>query len=157
MPIDLPSLNERAEDVPDLVRHFLHKIAKRDQAAYRHIESEAMDLLQQYPWPGNVRELQNIVERAVVLEPDPAVIRAATIAPWLRMPTSHAAGPVAAVSQDLAGQPLAEIERQVILSTLERFKGHRVKTATSLGIGLRTLGMKLKKWKEEGVCEEIGA
>ncbi len=50
----------------------------------------------------------------------------------------------------LAGRPLAEIEKQVILSTLERFKGHRLRTATALGIGLRTLGMKLKRWKEEG-------
>jgi DNA-binding NtrC family response regulator len=50
----------------------------------------------------------------------------------------------------LAGRPLAEIEKQVILSTLERFKGHRLRTATALGIGLRTLGMKLKRWKEDG-------
>jgi DNA-binding NtrC family response regulator len=54
------------------------------------------------------------------------------------------------VAQALAGRPLAEIEKQVILSTLERFKGHRLRTATALGIGLRTLGMKLKRWKEEG-------
>ena len=157
VPMDLPSLSERAEDVPTLVRHFLHRIAKRDNSNFRHVEPDAMRLLQQYPWPGNVRELQNIVERAVVLEPDPAVIRAVTISPWLRMPTVSASGPVSAASAELAGQPLADIERHVILSTLERFKGHRVKTATSLGIGLRTLGMKLKKWKDEGVCEEIGA
>jgi DNA-binding NtrC family response regulator len=50
----------------------------------------------------------------------------------------------------LAGRPLAEVEKQVILSTLERFKGHRLRTATALGIGLRTLGMKIKRWKEEG-------
>lgn len=54
----------------------------------------------------------------------------------------------------LAGRPLAEIEKQVILSTLERFKGHRLRTATALGIGLRTLGMKLKRWKEEGELME---
>jgi len=153
VPIELPALRERREDVPDLVRHTLHRIAKRENTAFKHIEPEAMRLLQQYPWPGNVRELQNIIERAVILEPDPAVIRCETIAPWLRMP---AGSPVAA-AQDLAGQPLADIEKQVILSTLERFKGHRVKTASSLGIGLRTLGMKLKKWKVEGAYEEVGA
>ena len=155
VPMDLPGLSERSEDVPTLVRHFLHKIAKRDGTAFRHVEPEAMKLLTDYAWPGNVRELQNIVERAVVLEPDPGVIRAETLAPWLR-PTPSMSGAVA-VSGDFTGQPLAEIERQVILSTLDRFKGHRVKTASSLGIGLRTLGMKLKKWKDEGVCEEIGA
>ena len=56
----------------------------------------------------------------------------------------------AAVARNLAGKPLADIEKQVILSTLEQFRGHRVKTATALGIGVRTLGMKLKRWREEG-------
>jgi two-component system, NtrC family, response regulator HydG len=155
VPIDLPALRERADDVPELVRHFLHRIARRDQQAFKHVEPEAMRLLQRYPWPGNVRELQNIVERAVILETDPGVIRAETIAPWLRLPTQN---PVAA-AQDLAGKPLADIERQVIMSTLERFRGHRVKTATALGIGVRTLGMKLKKWKEDGevIAEAVGA
>ncbi|HEX8340849.1 MAG TPA: sigma-54 dependent transcriptional regulator [Tepidisphaeraceae bacterium] len=151
VPIELPALRERADDVPELVRHFLHRIAKRDQSAFRHIEPEAVRLLQRYPWPGNVRELQNIIERAVILESEPGVIRAETLAPWLRLPS---AAPAAA-AQDLAGQPLADIEKQVILSTLDRFKGHRVKTASALGIGLRTLGMKLKKWKDDG--ELVGA
>jgi DNA-binding NtrC family response regulator len=151
VPIEIPALRERSDDVPELVRHFLHRIAKRDQSAYRHIEPEAVRLLQRYPWPGNVRELQNIIERAIILESEPGVIRAETLAPWLRLPS---AAPVAAAS-DLAGQPLADIEKQVILSTLDRFKGHRVKTATALGIGLRTLGMKLKKWKDDG--ELVGA
>jgi len=52
---------------------------------------------------------------------------------------------------------LADIERDVILSTLTQFQGHRVKTAQALGIGVRTLGMKLKKWKDEGVAEAIDA
>ena len=54
------------------------------------------------------------------------------------------------LARNLAGKPLADIEKQVILSTLEQFKGHRVRTATALGIGVRTLGMKLKRWREEG-------
>ena len=153
VPIELPSLHERADDIPELVRHFLHRIAKREQQAFRHIEPEAVRLLQRYPWPGNVRELQNIVERAVILETDPGVIRAETIAPWLRLPTNNDV----AAAQDLAGKPLADIEKQVILSTLDRFKGHRVKTATALGIGVRTLGMKIKKWKEDGEPVELEA
>lgn len=155
VPIELPPLRERTEDIPELVKHFLHRIARRDQQAFKHIEPEAIRLLQKYPWPGNVRELQNIIERAVILETDPAVIRAETIAPWLRLPNQN---PVAA-AQDLAGKPLADIEKQVIMSTLERFRGHRVKTATALGIGVRTLGMKLKKWKQDeaGIMQEIEA
>lgn len=150
VPMELPPLRDRADDVPELCRHFLHLIAKREKAAFRHIEPEAVRLLQKYPWPGNIRELQNIIERASVLEIDPAVIRAETIEPWLK--TRLGAG-----VDSLAGKPLADVEKQVILTTLERFKGHRLKTAHSLGIGVRTLGMKLKKWKEDGELVESGA
>jgi DNA-binding NtrC family response regulator len=148
VPIELPPLRQRLEDVPELCRHFLHQVAKRENTVFRHLESEAMRLLQRYPWPGNVRELQNIVERATVLELVEGVVRADTIEPWLRT------APASSAVQDLAGKPLADIEKQVILSTLERFKGHRVKTAGALGIGVRTLGMKLKRWKEDGALVE---
>jgi transcriptional regulator with PAS, ATPase and Fis domain len=143
VPIELPALRQRLEDIPDLCRHFLSQVSKREKTAFRHIESEAVRCLQRYEWPGNVRELQNILERASVLEPEPGVIRAETIGPWL----SGSVG--SAPAEGLAGRPLADIEKQVILSTLEQFKGHRVRTATALGIGVRTLGMKLKRWREE--------
>ena len=149
VPIELLPLRERSDDVPELCRHFLHLIARREKAAFRHIEPEAVRLLQKYPWPGNIRELQNIIERASVLELDPAVIRAETIEPWLK--TRSSAG-----SDNLANKPLADVEKHVILTTLERFKGHRMKTAHALGIGVRTLGMKLKKWKDEGELVESG-
>ncbi len=151
VPIELPALRQRGEDVPDLCRHFLHLISKRENTPFRHIESEAVRLLQRYEWPGNVRELQNIIERACVLELEEGVVRATTIEPWLRngeSPTVSAAG-------SLAGKPLADIEKHVILSTLDKFRGHRIKTATALGIGVRTLGMKLKKWREDGELVEV--
>jgi transcriptional regulator with PAS, ATPase and Fis domain len=147
VPLELPPLRDRSDDIPELCRHFLHLIAKREKAAFRHIEPEAVRLLQRYTWPGNIRELQNIIERASVLESDPACIRAETIEPWLKSKAPAAV-------EDLAGKPLADIEKQVILSTLTRFKGHRMRTAHALGIGVRTLGMKLKKWKEDGELVE---
>ena len=99
-----------------------------------------------------MRELQNIIERATVLETQPGVVRTATVAPWL-----HVRSSTAAAVEDLAGKPLADIEKQVILTTLNQFKGHRIKTAGALGIGVRTLGMKLKRWKDEGELVEVGA
>ena len=88
-----------------------------------------------------------------------------TIEPWLQTAADRSAAvngngsapaAVAAVGQveNLAGVPLADIEKKVIISTLRRFAGHRVKTATALGIGVRTLGMKIKKWKDEGELVE---
>jgi DNA-binding NtrC family response regulator len=150
VPIELPPLRARLEDIPELARHFLHLVARREKDAFRHMGNEAVRLLQRYHWPGNIRELQNIIERAAVLENEPGVIRAATIEPWLRV--APTAGPVDV--NGLAGKPLADIEKQVILSTLQRFRGHRIKTAGALGIGVRTLGMKLKKWREDGELVE---
>jgi DNA-binding NtrC family response regulator len=149
VPVELPPLRQRSQDVAELSRHFLHHIAKREKSVFRHVEPEALRLLQRYSWPGNVRELQNIIERACVLEGEPGVIRAATIEPWLKITDNNGSA-----IQDLAGKPLADIEKQVILSTLTQFKGHRQKTAGALGIGVRTLGMKLKRWKEEGQFAE---
>ncbi len=149
VPIEIPPLRNRLEDIAELCRHFLHLAAKRDRTAFRHIEPEAIRLLEHYEWPGNVRELQNILERAVVLEADPGVIRGTTIGPWLsNVPTTSP------VADGLAGRPLAEIEKQVILSTLQQFKGHRLRTAHALGIGVRTLGMKLKRWRDDGELAE---
>ncbi|MDP9173008.1 MAG: sigma-54 dependent transcriptional regulator [Planctomycetota bacterium] len=148
VPVEIPPLRNRVEDIPDLARHFLHQASKREKSIFRHIEPEAIRFLQRYDWPGNVRELQNIMERAAILEIEPGVVRGETIEPWLRQTT---ATPIA---QGLAGRPLADIEKQVILSTLQQFKGHRVRTASALGIGVRTLGMKLKRWRDEGAFAE---
>jgi len=190
VPVELPPLRERLEDVVELSKHFLAQIARRDRSVLRHIEPEAMRVMQRYDWPGNVRELQNILERACVLEMQAGVIRASTLEPWLR-PRNGAVMATVVREQDVRAEPngsplsplaalrgfsggilgetvgmagggvgprhLADIERDVILSTLTQFQGHRVKTAQALGIGVRTLGMKLKKWKDEGVAEAIDA
>ena len=154
VPIDLPPLRRRHEDIADLCRHFLHQNSKRDRSPFRHIEPEAVRMLQRYDWPGNVRELQNIVERACVLEAEPGVVRASTIGPWLSGGTAGRPTAGSSAVEELAGKPLADIEKKVILTTLQQFKGHRAKTAVALGIGIRTLGMKLKRWKDEGELVE---
>jgi len=155
LPIHLPPLRDRIEDVEVLAPHFVEAASRREGRAPTKITSEAMSLLLGYSWPGNVRELQNLCERAVVLSHGAkgGPISAELIAPWLTRsgapqvrPTSVAGA--APLPQNSDVRPLAEIEREVIVHTLEHFKGHRQKTAQALGIGVRTLGLKLKKWKE---------
>ncbi len=197
LPIHLPPLCDRVEDVPQLARHFVEEVAIRDGREAPVIDPDAMVLLQGYNWPGNVRELQNICERAVVLShAGGGRIDSALIEPWLRNQQTARVAAGAGVEaryqevrpsrfDDEAGalldawsQPkvglddaglceegtldvqvptatkpshvrtLEEIEREAIVITLNRYNGHRGKSARALGIGVRTLGLKLKKWKE---------
>jgi DNA-binding NtrC family response regulator len=185
LPVAIPPLRERTEDVPDLVKHFVAEFCAREGRAQPPVESSAMDLLQQYRWPGNVRELQNICERAVVLAGlgESGGSRAITrdlVAPWLSFtaqPSTPLAQPalnmqphsqmeaknlglqsvintISAMTEGGSIRQLEDIERDAIVQTLVRFKGHRQKTAHALGIGVRTLGLKLKKWKQTGLVAE---
>jgi DNA-binding NtrC family response regulator len=173
LPIHMPPLRDRLEDVPALAAHFARVLGERDGRGPAEFTPDALEALSAYPWPGNVRELQNICERAMVLARGRA-ITAELVSPWLRGELSGSApvaradhagpGPSAAVepklgatsdgmSIALADRLLEDIEREAIVRTLVRFNGHRQKTAQALGIGVRTLGLKLKKWKSEKLVE----
>ncbi len=181
LPIEMPALRARTEDIPGLAEHFLAAVGAREGRDPRRFTAEAFDVLRGYAWPGNVRELQNICERAAVLASE-VEIPASLVAPWL--PAMHEStvspattggvqvalaggaieskpGAPVAPNQSAAGSQtwlacdgeltLADIERETIVATLKRNGGHRQKSARALGIGVRTLGLKLKKWKEEEV------
>jgi len=166
LPLHLPSLRERIEDVALLAPHFIRGVCRREGRAEAAIEPGAMDLMLSYSWPGNVRELQNLCERAVVLCRG-GCITPDLIAGWLTGPGSRQE-PIAPASPRIGsmietisnpavvaavGRSLEDIERDVIVGTLHRYNGHRVKTARELGIGVRTLGLKLKKWKQLRLVE----
>jgi DNA-binding NtrC family response regulator len=262
LPIRVPPLRERLDDVPELARHFLARVARRDGTAGKHLSDDALGVMQQYDWPGNVRELQNICERAHVLSPSER-IEADLLRPWLlrgepaggrdatgAMGATTAGSPVGAasvsgaastqgvgpaavaasaggpngaaastgtpaatggrgtgtsagammgsgatprppaeglrppsrpaatpawmagdngsphvdpddppppeihVTVDESVRPLEEVERQAVVAALREFDGHRQKTAAALGIGVRTLGLKLKKWKQQDLVEQ---
>jgi transcriptional regulator with GAF, ATPase, and Fis domain len=164
LPIAIPPLRERLDDVPLLARHFLARVSTRDGAATRSFSPAAIDVMKRYHWPGNVRELQNICERAHVLSPG-GEIEPALIEPWLLSdaavngtlngssgmdafppPTISVVETKRAVTD--SPRRLEDVERETIVATLHCFNGHRQKTAEALGIGVRTLGLKLRKWKE---------
>jgi DNA-binding NtrC family response regulator len=148
VPIVVPPLRERREDVPLLVRHFLREAAGRTQRPGCNPDEGAIELLCDYHWPGNVRELENLVTRACVLFAGRTVV-AEDLRPWLLEPDgsphpiaqSHGSGDTIA-----AGMKLDEMERKLIEATLEHFDGHRAKTAHVLGIGIRTLTNKLRAY-----------
>ena len=151
LPIEVPPLRDRREDVPELVQHFLSAAAQRDGREPLTIEPEAARLLYAYDWPGNVRELQNICERASVLVRG-GRIQADIIRPWLTGLNRNEPETNETPSMKWRpGRMLEDMEREVVMRALDAHGGHRVRTAEALGIGVRTLGMKLKRWREEAV------
>ncbi len=147
LPIYISPLRERREDIPLLADYFLKRIAKREGKEAFKLDKATINCLKEYDWPGNVRELENLIERAWVLSCGQE-ITADMIRPWLN---GGAREPRFEDMNGRHGHLLEDMERELILKTLEKYGGHRAKTAEALGIGLRTLGLKLKKWQQEGV------
>jgi len=142
LPIHVPPLRQRREDVPQLAEYFFQLCAERLQREPCKLEPSAEKLLMQYDWPGNVRELENIITRSSVLNLDGRVT-ADDLGRWL-IPSSH--GHDDNPPEVPVGLSLQEMERKLIESTLEHFGGHRAKTAEALGIGVRTLSGKLRQY-----------
>ncbi len=139
-PIELPSLRERASDVPLLGRHLLGEIARRHGMEPPRLEEEAAAVLAGQPWPGNVRELSNVLERAMILTEGPT-IRAADLKPLLR-PLAGSAG---------ATEPAGPTERERIKQALVETNGDKHQTAEILGMSYRSLLRRVKDLDLEGV------
>ena len=144
VPLVVPPLRNRREDLPELVNHFLAQTAQRLQKEPCTLRRDAQELLLEYHWPGNVRELENIITRASVLAVGPA-IGADELRPWLIQTGENRGSSVE--STDSMGLRLEDMERKMIEATLDQFAGHRAKTAEALGIGLRSaLGQTQRIW-----------
>jgi two-component system response regulator PilR (NtrC family) len=159
IPIHLPPLRERREDIPLLAEHFLPKYAGLMGKEVRGISQEAHDLLNAYDWPGNVRELENVIERAVALEQTPAVlpetlpehIRAGRPSRATVITAGTAAGASATLPELGAGFDLEaqgeEFYRHYLGLALERADGVQVKAADMLGMSFRSFRYYVKKYK----------
>ncbi|HTN77593.1 MAG TPA: sigma-54 dependent transcriptional regulator, partial [Pirellulaceae bacterium] len=143
VPVHVPPLRERSEDVPQLAEHFLQQTAARLQRPPCALHASAAALLCEYHWPGNVRELENLMTRAMVLTTSDE-IRADGLLPWLERSSAPQNNVLAMPSAQAVS--LESMERQMIETTLEKFDGHRGKTAEALGIGVRTLANKLRAY-----------
>jgi two-component system response regulator PilR (NtrC family) len=148
IPITLPPLRERREDVPLLAEHFLAKYVEQMGKTINGIPHGAMELLVRYDWPGNIRELENVIERAVALESTPAIL-ADSLPPSVRGASARNG---ASVSEPLLDGPfdleahVKEIERAYIAQALERAGGVQVKAAEMLGMSFRSFRYYVKKY-----------
>lgn len=132
--LTLPSLRERKEDIPLLIEHFLTQFRTTGQQP-KTVSHEAMQSLADYPWPGNVRELANTIERLQILSTG-NVIGLEDLPPNVRFPGGSTGGPVS----------LAEMERLHLIRVLDHTKGKKMQAARLLGIDLKTLNSKIKRY-----------
>ena len=141
IPLRLPPLRERRNDIPLLVEHFLAKHAEPGRT--RRIELDALEALVAYAWPGNVRELESVVERTLLLA-DGDVIRLADLPAAVRMRAGlGAAGVPIEIPDD--GMDLEALERSLILQALDKAGGNATRAARLLGLSRRTLQYRLER------------
>ena len=143
VPIHVPPLRERREDIPRLVEHFVRKFARECHRDVRGVSAGALDALLRYDWPGNVRELENVIHRAVVLAARP------------RRPSAGRAARRGDAGDRLACWPATplplreacdQFERQYVLRTLERMQWNVSRAARQLGVHRNTVLAKLTTW-----------
>src|SRR5262249_38727514 len=152
IPIVLPPLRDRREDIPLIAEHFLAKYSEQMGKPITGISRGAMDLLAAYDWPGNIRELENVLERAVALEATPAILPdslPSAIRGESSKPPSSGAAPIAealpAAGFDLEAH-VKEIEMGYIAEALKRAGGVQVKAAELLGMSFRSFRYYVKKY-----------
>jgi two-component system response regulator PilR (NtrC family) len=148
IPISLPPLRERREDIPLIAEHFLTKYTEQMGKSVAGVSRDAMDLLMRYDWPGNIRELENVIERAIALEATPSILPE-SLPPAIRSSEPRAAAvtgePLPAAGFDLEAH-VQEIERTYIAQALERAGGVQVKAAELLGMSFRSFRYYVKKY-----------
>ena len=144
VPIELPPLRDRIEDLPMLVSHFARTAARKFGRAEMAVAPEVLDILQRYPWPGNVRELENCVERMVVLSQG-SRLEASDVPAQFRK--SGGPGETGIDGFDLPprGVRLGDLERHLIHQALDRTRGHLRPAARLLGISYKTLQYRIRK------------
>ncbi|GIX44674.1 MAG: acetoacetate metabolism regulatory protein AtoC [Candidatus Sumerlaea sp.] len=149
IPIYIPPLRERREDIPPLIEHFLRKYAQG--ASPKRLSRDAFQLLMRYDYPGNIRELENAIEHAVVLS-EGEEIQSADLP--IQIQNASQERPLA--REALEQWKLEDLEKQAILAALEKTRYNFTRAATHLGITRRTLGYRIKKYGlEEQISEKL--
>ena len=140
VPLRIPPLRTRKEDIPLLIDHFLKKYSKRVKRNVPDISPEAMDILIEHTWPGNVRELEHTIERILILE-EGDIIRTRDLPSFI----SRSQVDFQMFTEDVL--TLEELEKKYIRFILKKTKGRKTDAAKLLGINRKTLGLKIKKYE----------
>jgi phosphotransferase system HPr (HPr) family protein len=152
IPIILPPLRERREDIPVLVDHFTNKVSRETGKKIKQIKKEAMDVLLKYKWPGNARELENVIERTITLM-EGTSIEAEDLPRYLYNDTSGAdVYETGSVSKDDIILTWEAYEKIIIGKALEKYKSYN-KAAKALGLTHKTIATKVKKFGIEKSVE----
>jgi len=158
----LPALRERPKDIRALSQHFARKYAEANGVPFRPLAGGTERLLLGHPWRGNVRELENTIHRAVLLAQGPEIAPEAIRLPDGTQVGHHTATPLdssvrdavtsaTVATRNLVGRTVADVERDLILDTLDHCLGNRTHAANILGISIRTLRNKLREYSDSGL------
>ncbi|MGN7438098.1 MAG: sigma-54-dependent transcriptional regulator [Alcanivorax sp.] len=168
--IPLPPLRERPTDIANLAQFFADKFAESNDIAKKKVSKEAEDKLKASEWRGNIRELENTMHRAILMasedeiEADAVFIQGSALSAPSQAPAQNAPDPAGVSSagaaspvqntggvESMIGRKISDVERDMILNTLDHCLGNRTHAANILGISIRTLRNKLNQYKEEGM------
>lgn len=147
--LELPPLRKRPADIVALARFFAAKYAEANGVAPRPLTDDAIDILSNHAWPGNVRELENTMHRAVLLASGDEIGPSAIMLQHGKAQDTAETTPQGR-SDALVGKTVSEVERELIINTLDHCLGNRTHAANILGISIRTLRNKLKQYNEQG-------
>jgi two-component system response regulator AtoC len=145
VPIHLPQLRSRQEEIPELVRHLLERQARRMGVDVEGVEPDAMETLLAYPWPGNVRELENVLERALVLTEGPR-IRVDDLPESVRVPSPETPLPGVDADDLSVKRQGARLEKHLIELALDRTGGNKTQAAELLDLSPRALRYKIQEY-----------
>ncbi len=155
--LKIPNLSERPLDIEALADNFVKKYSEANDVEVKPLSTKSRKKLRSHSWPGNVRELENTIHRAVLLASGPMIGDEAIILGKASTVPGELAkgGPGAADTSELVGKTVSEVERNLIIDTLQHCLGNRTHAATILGISIRTLRNKLRQYSEQGISVPV--